>query len=100
MIKTGVSRGALRFKGESSQKFVQKVIDNVLDDTIKIAKKHTPIDTGLARRSWRRKAKSVVNNTDYIIPLEDGHSRQSPDGIGRPTVKEVKANFKKGKYDE
>lgn len=45
----------------------------------------TPIDTGLARRSWQKrlagKDKSVVNTAPHINALEKGRSRQAPNGF-------------------
>lgn len=77
-----------------------KFIKAVMDDVNEVAKRETPIDTGQARRGWRRNKKDVVNNVEYITELEDGHSKQAPSGIARPTLKEINRRYKKGKYDE
>jgi len=45
----------------------------------------TPIDTGLARKSWQKrlngKEKSVINTAPHITALEQGRSRQAPNGF-------------------
>ena len=75
-------------------------IKEVMDDVNEVAKRETPIDTGQARRGWRRNKKDVVNNVEYITALEDGHSKQAPSGIARPTLREINRRYKKGKYNE
>jgi|TARA_R110000744_G_scaffold344993_1_gene450386 hypothetical protein len=68
-------------------------IARVAQDTLVVAKRNTPIDKGQARRSWRlrsdRKDKVIVNTAPHIQALERGHSKQAPDGILVPTVREI-----------
>lgn len=101
MIKSG--RNRMTFKPKTIiadiQKKTEKFIDAVMDDVKVVASKETPIDTGRARRGWRRNGKDVVNNVDYITELEDGHSKQAPSGIATPTIKEINRRYKKGKYN-
>lgn len=51
--------------------------------------RRTPIDTGLARSSWVPKLNTdgfeINNNVDYIVALEEGHSKQAPAGFNRIT---------------
>lgn len=48
-------------------------------------KKRTPIDTGKARRGWKKRTSSksgeIRNRVPYIEKLEDGYSRQAPNGF-------------------
>jgi hypothetical protein len=101
MIKSGGSR--MRFKPDGIIKDIRKKSKNfisaVMDDVKKVATDETPVDTGQARRGWRRKKQGVLNNVEYIEYLEDGHSKQAPSGIARPTIKEINRRYKKGKYD-
>ena len=68
-------------------------IDKVAKDTVNVAKSNTPIDQGNARRGWRLEGaaygKRIVNRVPYIDYLENGHSRQAPNGILGPTVREI-----------
>ena len=97
MIKSGVK--GIRTKNPNFVRdAVKQVIENVMEDLEPIVRKNTPIDTGLARRSWRLRGDKLRNQQPYIVRLDEGHSRQSPDGIAEPSFKELNANFKKGKY--
>lgn len=68
-------------------------IARVAQETLEVARKNTPIDKGNARRGWRLESsfqqKRIVNRVPYIIPLEEGHSKQAPNGILGPTVREI-----------
>ncbi len=50
----------------------------------------TPIDTGRARRGWTSRSSgrtaSIDNRTPYIEYLEQGHSRQAPNGFVRQAI--------------
>jgi len=53
--------------------------------------KNTPKRSGNARRSTRLDSKDVIQaNYGYAKKLDDGASRQSPEGMVKPTVKEIK----------
>ena len=68
-------------------------IARLAQDTLEVARQHTPIDKGQARRGWRLetrfKQKSVVNRVPYAVHLEEGHSKQAPNGILGPTMREI-----------
>lgn len=101
MIKSGINR--MKFRPKDIMKDIDKKSKNfisaVMDDVKRVAADETPVDTGQARRGWRRKGKDVLNNVEHITYLEDGHSKQAPSGIARPTIKEINKRYKKGKYD-
>jgi len=65
----------------------------VANDILEIARSKTPIDKGQARRGWRLENKSrskhIVNRVPHIDALENGHSKQAPNGILGPTVREI-----------
>jgi hypothetical protein len=68
-------------------------IARVAQDTLEVARQKTPIDKGQARRGWHLesafKEKRIVNRVPYIVPLEEGHSKQAPNGILGPTIREI-----------
>jgi hypothetical protein len=53
-------------------------------------KAHTPIKTGNARRSTVFKKDTIIAAYPYAQPLDDGRSRQAPDGMTKPTEAFVK----------
>jgi hypothetical protein len=68
-------------------------IDRMTDELLVQARKFTPIDQGKARRGWRKEQSfrktQVVNRVPYIVALEEGHSKQAPNGITTPAVRET-----------
>jgi len=68
-------------------------ITRVAEDIKTVAVSKTPIDKGQARRGWRLesafKEKRIVNRVSHIVPLEEGRSKQAPNGILGPTVREI-----------
>ena len=65
----------------------------VAQDILEVARSKTPIDQGRARRGWRLESriqsKNIVNRVPYIDLLENGRSKQAPNGILGPTVREI-----------
>ena len=49
-------------------------------------KKITPRDTGNARRRTRQQGNDIVANYPYAGRLNEGHSKQAPDGMVDPTI--------------
>ena len=76
---------------EKSIKGVSTKLGNAL---LKEARKNTPIRQGRARKGWRVERSGtntrVVNRVPYIGTLERGRSKQAPQGILKPTVRNVK----------
>jgi len=77
----------------SLEKEKEKLINQIAQDTLVTARSKTPIDKGQARRGWRLestfKQKKIVNRVPHIDALENGHSKQAPNGILGPTVREI-----------
>ena len=82
---------------------VRSVIDEISKDVLKEVKKNTPVKTGKAQRGWRRKfdrkGASINNNVEYISYLDEGISKQAPNGFSKPTLEKIAANSRAGKYD-
>ena len=77
----------------SLEKEKENLINQIAQDTLVVARSKTPIDKGQARRGWRLestfKQKKIVNRVPHIDALENGHSKQAPNGILGPTVREI-----------
>jgi hypothetical protein len=86
------------FDANKMGKQVQKMLDQIKNETYKTARSLTPVDTGFAKSQWDKKSTSqgfeVKNETDYIQFLDKGHSRQAPRGITKPTVRKMTGYIK------
>lgn len=58
-------------------------------------KKLTPIRTGNARRRTTLKNQTIQANYPYVEPLDQGASRQAPQGMTRPFEQWVKTETKR-----
>ena len=71
----------------------EKLMTAVANDVLETARSKTPIDKGQARRGWRLvpsfRQRSIVNRVPHIEALEQGHSKQAPNGILGPTIREI-----------
>lgn len=95
MIKTSISKkfAKLDFKGK-----ILKGIDRMEEDLHRDLIAGTPVDTGRARKGWRRTAEGSENMVPYIKPLDEGHSKQAPNGIIQPALNKLRQRFKSGRY--
>lgn len=98
MIRTRVSKKG--FKSIHTE--IVKAVSDMADDFYKEVKDETPVDTGTAKRSWKKKKGSsmttINNRQPYISELDDGSSRQAPNGMTKPAIKKITSNWNKGKY--
>jgi len=89
MFSVKGTRGVVRQLEREKDALMTKIASDVLT----VARDKTPIDKGQARRGWRLESafreKRIVNRVPYIELLEDGRSKQSPNGIIRPTIREI-----------
>jgi hypothetical protein len=85
-------------------KTVGRIIREISNDLTKELRSRTPIDTGKARRGWRehisRRKATVKNKVEYISALEDGHSKQAPQGFVNQSINKIKRNARSGKYKQ
>ena len=58
-------------------------------------KKLTPIRTGNARRRTNLRNQTIQANYPYVQPLDQGASRQAPDGMTRPFEQWVRSETKR-----
>ena len=64
-------------------------------EAYKYWKSITPIDTGNARRRTRLQGSKIKANYNYAVPLDNGWSRQAPDGMSKPTEAYIKKQLRK-----
>jgi len=98
MIRTRVSKQGFTSLFDE----ITSMVSEMGDDFYEEVKKNTPVDTGLAKRSWKKsksKNSTVINNKQpYISELDEGKSKQAPHGMVKPAIDKIKSNFNKGKY--
>jgi hypothetical protein len=68
----------------------QKQLAKVPGDAFTFFKAHTPIRTGNARANTFLKKDTIVGAYPYAQRLDDGYSKQAPDGMSRPTEAYIK----------
>ena len=61
----------------------------VMKEAYPYLKAETPIRTGNARRNTRLSGTTIRSNYGYAGALDDGASRQAPDGFTSPTIDEI-----------
>jgi hypothetical protein len=75
-------------------KSMQQKIDKIPQDAYKFFVKETPIRSGNARRNTKLKnKKEIVANYPYAQRLDEGYSKQSPQGMTEPTMDYVVDEF-------
>jgi hypothetical protein len=55
----------------------------------------TPIDTGNAKRRTRLQGRKIKANYNYAVPLDNGHSKQAPNGMSEPTERYIKQRIRR-----
>ena len=83
-LKIGVDKISTNVKKKIAQ------LDAVPAQAYTFFKAHTPIKTGNARSRTVLKKDTIVAAYPYAKPLDDGRSRQAPDGMTKPTEAFVK----------
>ena len=78
-LKVGVDKISTNIKKKIAQ------LDAVPAQAYNFFKAHTPIRTGNARSRTVLKKDTIVAAYPYAQRLDDGYSRQAPDGMSRPT---------------
>jgi len=69
------------------QRFVDRYTGILQDEILANIRPRTPIDSGQARRGWRKEDNRVVNRVPYIQRLEQGWSKQAPRGFVNQSIK-------------
>lgn len=69
--------------------------DHLLDKAEPEMVRQTPVRSGNARRNTKRSGDAIRANYAYAGRLDDGYSRQAPDGFTEPTIKHIEREFNK-----
>lgn len=80
-----------------STKFYKRFgkLDNLakdaMDDALPFYKETTPIRSGNARKRTRKRTETkIASNYGYAGKLDDGWSKQAPDGFTDPTIDHIR----------
>ena len=98
----------LKIKVTPSAKMVTDQLADAVTDLVRQVsrnlftevKRFTPVKSGRARKGWKFRKRSdsqyrISNRVPYINRLDEGYSKQSPNGIVRPAVQEVARKTKR-----
>jgi len=61
----------------------------LVDEALDITKENTPVASGNARNKTIKKGNKIVSNYAYAGRLNDGYSRQAPQGFTQPTIEQL-----------
>ena len=74
----------------ASLKRINKQINNLPKEAFSEFVKDTPKRSGNARRKTRLSGNKIVAGYNYAQKLDEGFSRQAPDGMTKPTEEFIK----------
>ena len=74
---------------ESLKKRIQTEFAAIPPAAFVFFEKETPIRTGNARRNTQLKGNEIQANYAYAQSLDDGYSRQAPQGMSNPTERYI-----------
>jgi hypothetical protein len=74
---------------------LEKKIDKLKSDAADFFKKTTPIRTGNARSKTKRDRDRIKADYHYATKLNEGFSRQAPDGMTNPTIEFIQDQVRK-----
>ena len=61
----------------------------LVDEALDITKDNTPIASGNARNKTIKKGNKIVSNYAYAGRLDEGYSKQAPQGFTKPTIEQL-----------
>ena len=76
---------------------IKRTLDpnNLVNIAYPVFVKNTPIKTGNARSRTSKYGTEISANYPYAQRLDNGWSKQSPDGMVKPTIAAIRAYIKK-----
>lgn len=89
----------IQIKGSNAVKqklnSVSKQLGNLPKEAYNVFVKNTPIQKGNARRNTVLRGQQIQANYPYAKRLNEGYSKQSPDGMVEPTTRFVQEKVSK-----
>ena len=73
---------------------MQQGLDKLPREAYDVFKEETPIKTGNARRRTRLQGEAIKADYDYATELDNGKSRQAPEGMVKPTEEYITKRIK------
>ena len=73
----------------------QKALAKLPNEGYKFFVKETPVRSGNARRNTKLRKKEIQANYPYAQRLDEGYSKQSPEGMVQPTTDYIIERFNK-----
>jgi len=61
----------------------------LLADALRLTKENTPVASGNARNKTTIKGNKVVSDYGYAGRLDNGYSKQAPQGFTKPTIEQL-----------
>lgn len=74
---------------------IEKALDTLPRQAYDFWVAATPKRTGNARRRTKLRGDTIDAAYDYAVPLDQGWSKQAPDGMSRPTEQFIQRTTKK-----
>jgi hypothetical protein len=74
---------------------IQKELMDLPNQAYQVFKDNTPVRSGNARKKTRLKGDTILAAYPYARRLDGGWSRQSPDGMVKPTAKFIEQRLRK-----
>jgi len=68
---------------------------DVLTDAFKFYKKKTPVRSGNARSKTKLRSKKIKSEYSYASKLDEGWSKQAPQGMSEPTIDYIENQIEK-----
>lgn len=76
-------------------KDIEKKVKNLPADAHKVFVQETPIRKGNARRNTKLNKNNIEANYPYAQRLDEGYSKQSPEGMTQPTIDYIIQQYNK-----
>lgn len=73
---------------------INSALDKLPKEAYDVFKDETPIKTGNARRRTRLQGEEIKADYPYATELDDGKSRQAPEGMVKPTEEYITKRVK------
>lgn len=73
--------------------YVTGATNIIVDELYKLIQANSPVKSGKFKRSWKKYGSKdrvkIINPQPYAQRLEDGYSKQAPQGIVKPSINQV-----------